>query len=155
MRLGTRRDPGLTLVLILLTCGLYYLYFIYRVSQETREFLNEPGIAPGAEVLLSLVTCGLWNVAWDYRMGKRMAQMCIAAGLPVTDHSGLYLVLDLLGFGGFASLGLINPILQQDTLNRIWQAAMVNPRPLPIWNGVWPPAPQPTPTPRQPRPPLA
>jgi len=28
MRLGTPRDPALTLVLILLTCGIYYLYFI-------------------------------------------------------------------------------------------------------------------------------
>lgn len=155
MRLGTQRDPGLTLVLILLTCGLYYLYFIYRVSQETREFLNEPGLAPGAEVFLSLATCGLWNIAWDYRMGRRMAQMCAMAGLPVTDHSALYLLLDLLGFGGFASLGLINPIMQQDTLNRIWQAAMVNPRPASWPATVWPPVPQLTPTPRQPRPPLA
>lgn len=26
MQLGTRRDPALVLVLILLTCGLYYFY---------------------------------------------------------------------------------------------------------------------------------
>jgi len=37
MRLGTTRNPALTLILILLTCGLYYLYFIYIVSEETQE----------------------------------------------------------------------------------------------------------------------
>ncbi|MDQ2686986.1 MAG: DUF4234 domain-containing protein [Armatimonadota bacterium] len=150
MQLGTRRDPALVLVLILLTCGLYYFYFIYKVSQETQDFLGEPDVSPGVDVLLSLVTCGLWNIYWDYKMGKRMAQMCTRVGLPVTDNALLYLVLDLLGFGGFASLGLVNPILQQDTLNRIWQAAMTGPPPSSAPE-IWPPAP--TPTPRQPRPP--
>ncbi len=123
MRLGTPRDPALTLVLIFLTCGIYYLYFIYVVSQETSEFLGEADISPGVEALLSLVTCGLWNIYWDYRMGKRIALMSARAGLPPTDNAVLYLVLDLAGFGGFASLGLVNPILQQDSLNRVWRAA--------------------------------
>jgi hypothetical protein len=35
----------------------------------------------------------------------------------------LYLVLDLVGVGGFASLGLLNPVLQQESLNRVWRAA--------------------------------
>ena len=149
MRFGTPRDPGLTLVLILLTCGIYYLYFIYVVSQETQDFLGEPEMSPGVEVLLSLITCGLWNVYWDYRMGKRVAEMCERVGLPVTDNAVLYLVLDLVGFGGFGSLGLVNPVLQQDSLNRVWKAAMSGPPPD---TNAWPP--NPTPMPRQPRPPL-
>lgn len=140
MRLGRTRSPALTLVLILLTCGMYYLYFIYIVSKETQEFLDEPDVSPGTEVLLSLATCGLWNVYWDYKMGKRIAEMCAQVGLPATDNSLLYLLLDLAGIGGFASLGIINPILQQDRLNRIWKAAMTGP----------PPPPEPR-TPRPPR----
>jgi hypothetical protein len=152
MHLGTRRDPALTLVFILLTCGLYYLYFIYRVSQETQDALGESEFSPGTEVLLSVVTFGLWNIYWDYRMGKRMARMCLEAGLPPTDNAILYLVLDLVGAGGFASVGLVNPVLQQDTLNRIWQAVMTGPPPpAPGSADAWPPPP--TPTPRQPRPP--
>ena len=38
MRLGTRRDPVVVLIFILLTCGIYYLYFIYAVSKETQDF---------------------------------------------------------------------------------------------------------------------
>lgn len=139
MRLGTPRDPALTLVLILLTCGIYYLYFIYVVSRETQEFLGEPEFSPGVEVLLSLITCGIWNIYWDYRIGKRIAQMCEQVGLPPTDNAILYLLLDLVGFGGFGSLGLVNPVLQQDGLNRVWKAAMM------------PPPPDTLQTPRQPR----
>lgn len=156
MRIGDRRDPALVLVFILLTCGIYYLYFIYKVSEETQEYLGEPDTAPLMDVLLSVLTCGLWNIYWDYKTGKKIARMCEAAGLPVTDNAVLYLILDLLGVGGFASVGIINPLLQQDSLNRIWQAAMTphsfSPPPVP---GIWPPPPSgPTPTPRQPRPPL-
>jgi hypothetical protein len=156
--MGTPRDPALTLVLILLTCGFYYLYFIYVVSQETQDFLEEPDISPGVEVLLSVLTCGLWNIYWDYRMGKRIAEMSVRVGLPPTDNAVLYLLLDLVGAGGFLSLGLINPVLQQDGLNRVWKAAQDDlPRgPVP---GSWPPSPNPSSidsdlrTPRQPRPP--
>ena len=123
MRLGTPRSPGLTLLLILLTCGIYYLYFIYVVSRETQEFLDEPDTSPGLELLLCLLTCGLYNIYWDYKMGKRIAQMCVRVGLPPTDNAVLYLVLDLIGAGGFASLGLLNPLLQQESLNRVWRAA--------------------------------
>lgn len=149
MRIGTPRGPALTLVLILITCGLYYLYYIYVVSEETQEFLEERDTSPGVEVLLSVITCGLYNIYWDYKIGKRVAEMCGRVGLPITDNAVLYLILDLVGFGGFGSLGLINPILQQDSLNRIWDAAMTRP-PDP---GAWPPPPGSTSTPRQPRPP--
>lgn len=141
MRIGTPRGPALTLVLIFITCGLYYLYYIYVVSEETQEFLGERDTSPGVEVLLSVLTCGLYNIYWDYKIGKRVAEMCGRVGLPTTDNSVLYLVLDLVGFGGFGGLGLINPILQQDSLNRVWNAAMTGPRD---------PG---TSTPRQPRPP--
>jgi len=123
MRLGIPRSPALTLVLILLTCGIYYLYYIYVTSQEVQDFLEEPDTSPGLEVLLCLLTCGLYNIYWDYKMGKRIAEMCARAGLPPTDNAILYLVLDLVGVGGFASLGLLNPLLQQDSLNRVWRAA--------------------------------
>ena len=170
MRLGTPRNPAIVLLLCFLTCGLYYFYLVYVISAETRDFLGETEInmEPGLEVLLTLVTFGLWNIYWDYRMGKRMAQMCRMVGLPATDNAILYLVLDLLG------VGIINALLEQDTLNRIWKAAQFgpgpqglspqNPPPGPSWPAQ-PPNPQsnsepqswhsssPNQTPRQPRPP--
>ena len=44
MRLGTRRDPALVLIFTLLTCGIYYLFFIYKASQEMDDFLDETTI---------------------------------------------------------------------------------------------------------------
>lgn len=150
MQIGTKRDPALTLVFILLTCGIYYLYFIYKASSEVGDFTGDYDYPPGVEVALSLVTCGLWNIYWDYRMGKKVARMSAEVGLPATDNSTLYLILDLLGAGGFASLGLINPVLQQDGLNRIWDAAMTGG----MENNGAAAHPKPNTGPRRPRPPM-
>lgn len=150
MRLGTRRDPALTLLLIFLTCGIYYLYFIYKATEEVQEFLGISDTPPALAVVLHIVTCGIYNIYWDYQIGKRTAEMCARVGLPATDNSVLYLVLDLLGVGGFASVGLINPLIQQDLLNRVWEAAAQPPPSGSSQPGQWPPAPS---TPRQPRPP--
>ena len=52
MRIGERRDPGLTLLFIFLTCGIYYLWWLYTVSREVQEFLGEEDVSPGLELLL-------------------------------------------------------------------------------------------------------
>ena len=135
MRLGHPRSPVLVLLFTFLTCGLYYLWIIYIISSETKDFLGETeiNVSPAAEVLLTIVTFGIWDVYWDYRMGKRMALMCRRVGLPITDNAVLYLVLDLVG------VGFINIVLQQDTLNRVWKAAQTGAQPQAA--AAWPPPP--------------
>ena len=123
MRIGTRREPVLFIVFSIITCGLYYLYFIYKVSEEVAEFQGRSDYSPAVEVLLTIVTCSLWNYYWDYRMGKRLAEMSASVGLPATDNSFLFIALNLLGAGPVAGVGMINGLIQQDSLNRIWEAA--------------------------------
>jgi hypothetical protein len=122
MRFGTPREPALVLFLCVITCGLYYLYFIYKVSQEIEDFQGHADYSPGLEVLLTIVTFSLWNYYWDYRVGKRMAEMAGSVGLPATDNSIIYIVLNLCGAGPVAGVGLVNAMIQQDMLNRIWIA---------------------------------
>jgi len=66
--------------------------------------------------VLTILTCGIWHFIWDYRIGKRMAGMCRMAGIAPTDNAVLYVIL------GFVGLGVINGYLQQEILNRIWDA---------------------------------
>ena len=117
MRVGQRNEPAVILLLSLVTFGIYYLFYIYRVSQETQEFLGEQDTSPGLEVLLTLVTCGLYNFYWDYKMGQKIAKMQERVGLRVVDNSALYLILDLF------QVGLFNSMIQQGYLNDIWYTA--------------------------------
>lgn len=115
--IGNDRNPGLVLLLSIITCGIYYFVYIYEVSKETGDFLRQSDMSPGTEVLLTIITCGLWNLVWDYKIGKRIATMNAMVGRPAGDNSVLYLILDIVG------LGIINAVIQQNDLNNIWQAA--------------------------------
>ena len=116
MRIGNTRSPGLTLVLCFITCGLYYFYFMYVVTEEMNAYTGRQDRSPILEILLTIVTCGIWDFVWDYNTGKRMAEMQVMAGPPPTDNTLIYLLLDFFQFG------IINAYLQQEILNRIWSA---------------------------------
>lgn len=123
MRIGTHRDPAMVLVLILVTCGAYYIYWVYKVSGETQEFLGEPDTSPAVELLLTALTCGLYLFYWDWKIAEKIARMQERVGLPVTNNAVLYLVLNILGAGPAGGLGLIVPLIEQGHLNDIWRAA--------------------------------
>jgi len=107
-------EPAILFLLCLVTCGIYYLFFIYKVSQETLAYTGEQDVDPAIDVLLCFVTCGLWIFYWDYKIAQRIARMQAMAGLPVTDNAVLYLVLNIFG------IGFINSLIEQSHLNDIW-----------------------------------
>ncbi len=122
-RTGTHREPILVLLFSLITCGLYYLYWMYVVSAETQDFLNEPDLSPGVELLLLVLTCGLYVFFWDWKIAKKIGRMQDRVGLPVTDNAILYLVLNLFG------LGVVNAVIEQSHLNDVWSRATQNSAP--------------------------
>ena len=123
MRIGTRREPGLVLLFSLLTCGIYYYWWVYAVSAEIQDFLGEYDTPPWLELVLAALTCGLYLFYWDWKIAEKIARMQQQVGLPVTNNAVLYLVLNLLGAGPVYGLGLLVPLIQQMHLNDVWNAA--------------------------------
>ena len=123
MRIGTRREPALVLLFSLLTCGIYYIYWVYKVSGEVQDFLGEPDTAPVVELVLTALTCGLYLFYWDWKTAEKIARMEARVGLPATNNAVLYLVFNILGAGPIGGLGLIVPMIEQGHLNDIWRAA--------------------------------
>lgn len=123
MRVPSERSPLKVLLLLVLTCGLYYFYWVYVTSREIDEFLGESDIPPVVHLLLLVFTATLWGFVWDYQAGRKLVRMQQRAGLPVQDNSLLYLVLDILGAGPVYGLGIIVPLWQQSDLNRVYRAA--------------------------------
>jgi hypothetical protein len=123
MRIGTRREPGLVLLFSILTCGIYYYWWVYKVSGEVQDFLGEPDTAPATELLLSALTCGLYLFYWDWKIAEKIARMQERVNIPPKDNTVLYLVLNLLGAGPAYGLGLLVPLIEQSHLNEIWDAA--------------------------------
>ncbi len=109
-----QRSVGLSIVLSIVTCGIYGIYWFICLTNDVREASKDETMPSGGlAFLLTLVTCGLYGIYWAYRMGKGIAVARKNAGMTETDNSILYLVLQIFGFG------IINYALIQNELNGI------------------------------------
>ena len=110
-----RRELVTCILLTIVTCGIYGLYWMVCMVDDLNKASAEPQPTTGGTVvLLSIVTCGIYSYIWMYRAGE---QLCRARqlryGYPGENNSVLYLVLSLLG------LGIVSYCLLQTELNKL------------------------------------
>ena len=110
----TKRSIGVAILLSIVTCGIYGIYWMVVVTDDTNKAINDPnGTSGGIAVLLSIVTCGIYGIYWAYKQGEKLDNAKNMRGIPSSNSNILYLVLDILG------LGIIAIALMQDSLNKI------------------------------------
>lgn len=120
------RNPALVVVLSIVTCGIYGLYWMYAVTNEIEDTLQARDgsvRSGGMTILLSIVTCGIYTIYWWYKQGKRVVQLGYEAGVTIADNAVLYLVLCFVGIGIYISTALM-----QSSLNQVVYARNSRPR---------------------------
>lgn len=109
-----KRNLALYIILTLVTCGLFGIYWFCTLNDDTNKVSGHPEALGGvAAFLLTLVTCGIYCLFWMYNMGTRIDEAKTKRGLPGGNSGTLYLVLALVGFGWVAE------ILLQSELNKL------------------------------------
>lgn len=104
------RNIVVAVILSLVTCGIYQIYWMIKLNDEVNDLANEPNATSGGLVFLfSLITCGIYGIFWMYKMGEKCDRIKGAVG--GSSHI-LYLILSLVG------LGIVNYCLIQDTINK-------------------------------------
>ncbi len=107
------RNIVTAIILSLVTCGIYGLYWLICMTDESNSLSDANKTASGGmTILLILVTCGLYSIYWYYSMGKKLHEAGIKYGRDVTDNSVIYLVLGLVG------LGIVSQVMIQNDLNK-------------------------------------
>lgn len=102
------RSIVLAIVLSILTCGLYAIYWIIKLTDEINTLSgNSNATSGGMVILFNIITCGIYGLYWAYKMGQNCSMLN-------GDTSGGALNLILAIFG----LQIINMALFQDTINR-------------------------------------
>ena len=109
-----RRELVTCILLTIITCGIYGLYWMVCMVDDLNKASNEPQPTTGGTVvLLSIITCGIYSFIWMYRAGEQLCRARqIRYGYPGENNSVLYLVLSLLG------LGIVSYCLIQTELNK-------------------------------------
>ena len=106
------RGIGMAILLTIVTCGFYGLYWFVKLNDETNQAAGKTEYTSGiTAVLLTLVTCGIYGFIWYYKIAQVQDEALAAHGLPTKNNSVLYLVLGLFG------LGIVNYCLIQSNLN--------------------------------------
>ena len=102
------RSIVMAIVLTILTCGLYSIYWMAKINDESLEITEEGGPSGAMVVLLTLVTCGLYGYFWAYKMGECVDKM---KGNEKGTMGVIYVILSV------CSLSIVSYALSQDAIN--------------------------------------
>lgn len=104
----SKRGIPLAIILSIVTCGIYTIYWQIKLTDEMNTLLNKPNATSGLMAFIyTIITCGIYFLYWLYKMGDNVDALKGKSG----DTGILYLVLGLL------CLGLIPMALAQDAIN--------------------------------------
>lgn len=110
-----RRNPIGVLVLSLITIGIYFFYWYYKISDELRRVEHDDSISPVRSLMAMLFGwiiivppfIAIWNTANHIQAAEQRA------GVMQQIEPVLVLVFQIV-------FSLVNPPYMQDHLNRVW-----------------------------------
>ncbi len=109
-----KRSIAKCIIFSIITCGIYGIYWFITLTNETNYLYGEPNqTSGGLAFVLTLITCDIYGVYWAYKQGQKIDKIRVDRGLPSSDSSVLYLILQLVG------LGIVAYAIMQNELNNL------------------------------------
>ncbi|BAL81885.1 hypothetical membrane protein [Selenomonas ruminantium subsp. lactilytica TAM6421] len=110
-----KRSIAKAIILSFVTCGIYALYWLYKLTDELHELAGEQTTASGGMVLVyTFITCGIYSIYWYYKMGVTVNIAKEKRGMRFDNNCPIiYLLLAVF------CLGLVSEALMQDSINDI------------------------------------
>lgn len=109
------KSIGLCVVLSLVTCGIYSIYWLYTIAHDLSDLCEsqnqEKGAEPGLVVVLSIVTCGIYLLYYLWKAGKMVSSLTRSNGHHPSDDSIVLMVLSIL------QLSLVSYCILQSHIN--------------------------------------
>ncbi|MBU1075836.1 MAG: DUF4234 domain-containing protein [Spirochaetes bacterium] len=110
---GEVRSPAAVIIFTIITCGIYALIWIYKISKELKLYLNKEDINPAVELILCIV-CFPYSIYWVYKYGQLITEAQKKDKIDVEDNALLYLILAIFGFF------IVDMAIMQASMNKLW-----------------------------------
>ncbi len=108
-----QRSVGVSILLSVVTCGIYALYWLYQLAEDVNLVSQRPNATSGGTVVvLNIVTCGIYGLYWFYKAGEAMDEVRYRNNQPSGNLAIVYLVLSVLG------LSVVGMALLQSEVNK-------------------------------------
>ena len=110
-----KRSIGMCIVLSIITCGIYGLYWLVVLTDDTNRMLEDAQneTSGGMALLFTIITCNIYGLYWMYKQGEKIDRIKTARGIPSSNTGILYLILSFFG------LSIISYALMQNELNNL------------------------------------
>jgi hypothetical protein len=102
------RNIAVCLILSLVTCGIYNMYWQYAQMQSVNQMLNEERYSFWRWFLFTMLTCGIYHVYHEYRLSTDIAKVL------KREPSNEGLIAILLSLFGFS---FVVDAIQQSQIN--------------------------------------
>ena len=105
------RNIALSIIFSLISCGIYAIYWSYRLVVESDELTgNQGGMSPIVVVILGWLTGGIYWWIWLFQCGKRLDEK------NGTSNAVIYLLLAIFG------LAIVDFAMIQNEINKVTAA---------------------------------
>ena len=107
---GNERSIGIAILLSIVTCGIYGIYWFITLTNEVNQRYGDPNATSGGVAfLLTLITFGIYGFFWAYKLGEKID---VIKGTPGGSSNVLFLVFEIFG------LNIVTLALAQDAMNK-------------------------------------
>ena len=105
----------LYLVLTILTCGIFNLYWNYRQMESCNALLDRREFRFWIWLLLTILTCGIYHIFYQYKMGAAIVEIQHSMNRDLFDKLPLLsVIVTILG------LSIVVDCIHQNELNKIY-----------------------------------
>ncbi len=99
------KNIALYVILSLVTGGIFMLYWLVTLTDDTNTIAGEDGPSGVMALVLTIVTCGIYGLYWAYKRGELIDKAHQNRGEAASNGGILYLILYI--FGGVIAIALI------------------------------------------------
>lgn len=110
-----RREIAICIILSIVTCGIYGIYWMIVMSDDTNYVSGDVnGTTGGMAFLFGIITCGIYYYYWAYKQGEKISRAKQLRGLPSDPNLAiLYLILMFVPTGQIIAYCLMQNELNQ------------------------------------------
>ncbi len=145
MLIRTNRSILTYILLNILTCGLYHLYFVQTLAEDVNQMCAADGRKTAGALpyfLLSFFTCGIYSIYWNCMVAERLQYASRRYGAPFSEGGSTVAIWNIASLLCFPPLiYYVYYILINNTnrlgfaYNAFFAAGMQNGTPPPIGGG--------------------
>lgn len=114
-----RRSLVAGILLSLITCGIYGLYWQYKQMTTLNAWMDRNEYSFWLWFLLSIITCGIFGIYYEYKMANGINE--VQADNDLVFDSNLPIICVLLAIFG---IGVASLAIQQHQINRLYERTL-------------------------------